>query len=317
MNEPSPTISVVIPTYNRSALLPEALQSVFAQTYGDYEVVVVDDGSTDDTPRALQPFADRLRCVHQTNQGEAAARNRGVREARGEWIAFLDSDDRWVAEALGTLVTATQRFPEAGLIAMRSRRLAADGSISGRAQGKNSRGWYFSTASLLWGDSGGVLTPMVRRSLLLSAGGFDTSLSSATDCDMWIRLSFMTTMVGIPDALLLRRFHASNMTRDRVQNAEMWLRILERLAREHPEFVRRHPWVYRRARGKEHLRLGRGLLRAGARDAPSLARSREHLLRSIRSYPFFIRSYLSLAECLRRAAARPAARGRSIAKRGT
>ncbi len=295
MSLANPTISVVIPTYNRSALLLTALASVHAQTYEDYEIVVVDDGSADDTRKALEPFADGLRYVYQTNQGEAAARNRGIQEARGEWIAFLDSDDCWVSEALATLVVATRRFPEAGLIAMRARRLGEDGSVSGPPRGKTSKGPYFSTESLLWGDSGGVLTPMVRREILIAAGGFDTSFPSATDIDMWIRLSFRTRLVGIPDALLLRRIHATNLSRDRAKNAEMWLRILDRLEREHPDFVHEHSWTLRRAKGKEHLRLGRALLRAGARDAASLARARESLLQSIRYFPFFLRSYLSLA----------------------
>lgn len=88
-------VSVVIPTFNRGEHLIGALESVFAQTHQDYEVIVVDDGSTDDTRRRLQPYVERIRYFYQDNQGASAARNKGIEFARGEWIATLGSDDVW------------------------------------------------------------------------------------------------------------------------------------------------------------------------------------------------------------------------------
>jgi glycosyltransferase involved in cell wall biosynthesis len=287
----SADISVVIPTHNRAELLLEALGSVFAQTQQPSEVIVVDDGSNDGTRERLASLLDRLRYVFQEHRGVAAARNRGIREAGGEWIAFLDSDDRWLPHALATLVEARSRYPEAGLIAMASRHARPDGTVYGRVRGKKSRGAYFTTLGLLNQDTGGVLTPMVRRSVLLDAGGFDESFVSAEDCDLWLRLSFVTPMVGIPDPLLLRRKHPGAMTRDRRSNARMWLRILDKLEHEHPDFVRGHRTAFRRSRGKEHLRLGREMLRhEGPRDGCRDS-ARRHLKRSIRAWPFFLRAY--------------------------
>jgi glycosyltransferase involved in cell wall biosynthesis len=95
-----PGISVIIPTYNRAQLVTKAIESVLAQTYHDYEIIVVDDGSTDNTREVLEPYMNRIKYLYQENLGPSAARNAGIRASRGEWIAFLDSDDRWLPEKL-------------------------------------------------------------------------------------------------------------------------------------------------------------------------------------------------------------------------
>src|SRR5437016_9652361 len=95
-----PTVSVIIPTFNRSKLVVNAIQSVLCQTYLDYEIIVVDDGSTDDTAEALRPYMDRIRYVYQPNLGASAAQNRGVQLARGKWISILASDDLWLPTKL-------------------------------------------------------------------------------------------------------------------------------------------------------------------------------------------------------------------------
>jgi len=291
MPENQVSVSVVIPTYNRARFIGEALESVFAQTYSDYEVIVVDDGSRDDTRNALEPWLERIHYIYQTNRGGAAARNRGIKEAMGEWVAFLDSDDRWEPKALETLHRTAATHPEAGLIAMRARKLYPDGTVSRRTVGKKSAGERFTSRSLLWGDSG-IMTPMVRRSLLMSLGGLDESLTSAEDSDMWLRLSFHTTLIGVPEPLLLVRVHPGNLSRDKAENSRMWIKILEKLAQEQPEFVKNHPWVYRRALGKERLRRGRELL-ARSSESPSLIpEARTTLGGSVRTFPFFARAWI-------------------------
>src|SRR2546428_4234233 len=95
-----PTVSVIVPTFNRSKLVVNAIQSVLCQTYRDYEIIVVDDGSTDNTAEALTPYMDRIRYVYQANLGASAAQNRGVQLARGKWISILASDDLWLPTKL-------------------------------------------------------------------------------------------------------------------------------------------------------------------------------------------------------------------------
>ncbi|HZN54227.1 MAG TPA: glycosyltransferase family A protein [Candidatus Polarisedimenticolaceae bacterium] len=290
-----PEISVVIPTYNRARLVAEAIDSALAQTFADREIVVVDDGSTDATEATLARYRERIRVVRKPNGGEASARNAGVREARGTWIAFLDSDDRWEPAALATLVAAARARPEAGLVAMKARAIAPSGAPTGRIHGKRSPGPLFTTRSLLMGDAGGVLMPMVRRDLLLGAGGFDESLTSATDCDMWLRLSFATVMIGVPEPLLLCRAHEGSMSSDRGENARMWLRILDKLGAEHPDWIARNPRPFRRAVGKELLRLGRERLASWDGRPESLREARAALRRSIATTPLVPRAWLYLA----------------------
>ncbi len=95
-----PAVSVIIPAYNCSVYLPEAIESVLTQTYTDIEIIVVDDGSTDDTPEVVAPYLDRIRYIRQSNKGLPAARNTGIRASGGEFVALLDGDDSWLPEKL-------------------------------------------------------------------------------------------------------------------------------------------------------------------------------------------------------------------------
>ena len=111
-----PEVSVIIPAYNAGRTIDAALQSVFAQTFRSFEVIVVDDGSTDDTAARLARWADRVTCLRQSNRGPAHARNQALRVASGELIAFLDADDVWLPRKLERQVAYFRRFPSAGLI---------------------------------------------------------------------------------------------------------------------------------------------------------------------------------------------------------
>jgi glycosyltransferase involved in cell wall biosynthesis len=105
-------VSVIIPTYNRAEYVTQAIESVLAQTYTDYEIIVVDDGSTDNTKDVLSPYIDRIRYIYQKNAGASAARNQGIKAAKGDWVAFLDSDDEWLPEKLAVQIRAVERNPQ-------------------------------------------------------------------------------------------------------------------------------------------------------------------------------------------------------------
>ncbi len=111
-----PRVSVVIPTYNRASLIREALESVFAQTFRDFEVIVVDDGSTDGTVELLKEYEGRIAIIRQENRGAGAARNRGLAEATGEYIAFIDSDDLWMDFKLDLQVAILEGMPDVGFL---------------------------------------------------------------------------------------------------------------------------------------------------------------------------------------------------------
>ena len=115
--QPAPSISIVIPTYNRAGTIERALDSVFAQTFQDFEVIVVDDGSRDATRERVALYGDRVRYIYQENQGCSAARNRGIAEARGAFVAFLDSDDEWLPLKLDVQVRYLETHPEVDFVA--------------------------------------------------------------------------------------------------------------------------------------------------------------------------------------------------------
>jgi len=117
MSSENAMVSVVIPTYNRAPYVTMAIESALAQSYQDYEIIVVDDGSTDGTRDVLEPYRDRIRYMYQDNKGVSAARNTGIQESRGEWIAFLDSDDEWLPNKLEIQIGYVKSYPEICLVA--------------------------------------------------------------------------------------------------------------------------------------------------------------------------------------------------------
>ena len=112
-----PKISVIVPTYNRTRFLPISIKSILAQTFEDYEIIIVDDGSTDDTSTVVRSFSDsRIKYIRQSNAGQAAARNTGLSHAAGEYIGFLDDDDLYVPSALQVLSTCLDKHPDIGMV---------------------------------------------------------------------------------------------------------------------------------------------------------------------------------------------------------
>jgi glycosyltransferase involved in cell wall biosynthesis len=197
MTLPSPSVSVVIPAYNREKLIVPTLDSVRLQTTPPLEVLVIDDRSTDTTVAVIAAYAQQyphfpVRClVQETNQGVSAARNRGIREARGEWVAFLDSDDLWEPRHLQVL-TEAQAGSGADAVFSCARAFSdTDPSVSSRTWG-----WRFhSTDEILrYLIKGCHILPsalMMRRQLLLDAGLFDEepAIQHAEDLDLWLRLA--------------------------------------------------------------------------------------------------------------------------------
>ena len=136
-----PLVSVLVPTFNRAHLVPEAIRSVLSQDYAPFEVVVVDDGSTDDTATVInQEFGRRIRYIRQENAGPGAARNTGIRASSGEYIAFQDSDDIWLPGKLRAQVDALNRHPECALVYGKALSGTADGRPTDRVYGGSGRG---------------------------------------------------------------------------------------------------------------------------------------------------------------------------------
>lgn len=234
----STSVSVVIPAYNCARYIGMALDSVISQSHTCQEIVVVDDGSSDDTPGVLANYAKRIRMVHQSNQGVAAARNRAIESAQCEWIAFLDSDDVWHPNKLALQLKALARFPDTALIFSDFRMVDAEGRCI-EPQGIKSYYGLFRRKGVDWGDmfsarasvngSTPVMfgncfqwlfhgnfvktsTVMVKREVLVAAGMFDTRWRTEEDYDLWLKIALERPMAYLDEAVVDARRRPGQLT---------------------------------------------------------------------------------------------------------
>jgi glycosyltransferase involved in cell wall biosynthesis len=273
--------SIIIPTYNRSNVIGEALDSVSAQTFQNYEVIVVDDGSTDDTCEALKPYADRIRYFKQLNKGPAAARNRGVVESRGEYIAFLDSDDLWYFDKLAQVAEAVQDHPEAGLFYSDFRLVNKLHNHSRIQRCKHIVGNAY--YQLLLFNFIGTSTVVVKRGCFDICGLFCEALFGPEDWDLWIRIARKFPIVHIPATLVEHVQQSCGSVSASPEALEASRRVIERALAANPRLGRRQrAQIEARLCYKEGVRY----LQRGKREE-SLA----HFSDAIRSNPLFLRSY--------------------------
>jgi glycosyltransferase involved in cell wall biosynthesis len=194
----TPTISVIIPTFNSAALVTAAVDSALAQTAPATEILVIDDGSTDNTRERLSLYGNRIRYLHQPNRGVAAARNLGLKEATGEFIAFLDADDVWHPRKLERQIAAIAANPDISLLATTTSNWPNDSPVDPpAARAVHRMTWqklavknHLVTSSII-----------VRRAALAQVGDFDTALHGPEDHDLWLRIA-ETAAVAILDAPL-------------------------------------------------------------------------------------------------------------------
>ena len=198
-----PRVSVIIPTYNRSWCLSEAIDSVLSQTFQDMELIVVDDGSTDETPALLSRYDDRLRCLRQTNRGVSVARNHGIQAANGALIAFLDSDDLWQPDKLARQVDFFDRQPDALICQTEETWIRRGVRVNPKHRHRKPSGWIFEPSLALCLVSPSAV--MMRRELLEEMGGFDESLPACEDYDLWLRVSLRHPIHLIDEPLVIKR----------------------------------------------------------------------------------------------------------------
>ena len=209
-----PRVSVIIPTYNRADLLGEAVASVIAQTYKDYEIIIVDDGSTDNTKEVASHFPPEIRYVQKTNGGAASARNKGIELARGEYLCFVDSDDALLENALETNVNFLDSHPDVGLCYGQVCKMDEDGRLLKlrKLRGAKTSGVRESSEQitrLLFRGDIAMLAVLVRRSCFEKVGCFDTSVPYGEDIDMWLRIAMEYKVGYIAEPLGKVRIHVS------------------------------------------------------------------------------------------------------------
>jgi glycosyltransferase involved in cell wall biosynthesis len=200
---PTLAVSVVIPTHNRAGMVGEAIESVLNQDFPDYEVIVVDDGSTDDTPDILCSFGGRIEVIRQENRGVSAARNRGIHCASGELIAFLDSDDLWLPGKLAAQVEFFQHHPDAVICQTEEIWVRNGRRVNPGFRHKKRSGMIFEPSLALCLVSPSAV--MIRRKLFDTVGVFDESLPACEDYDLWLRIGLHHPVHLIDAPLIIKR----------------------------------------------------------------------------------------------------------------
>ena len=275
-----PRVSVLIPTHNRARHVALAIQSALAQEYQDMEVLVIDDGSTDETPAVLASFGTAIRVHASSHHSAGHARNLGLAHSHGELVAFLDSDDLWRADKLRKQVAALDTMPGVGLVGCRYQRIDAEGSPVPRT--------LVSVPPLPAGDAFLALATgraavqlsslLFRRSLLRSGEGFRTDLRITDDTELILRLARRARFHAIPEELISYRVHPDQIMR---QTAT------QDLIAEHEVIMREHfvapymtPRLQQRARAERMVRWSAWSAREG-----SFVAARCHLWSALRRCP--------------------------------
>lgn len=272
--------SVLIPACNAAATIASTLASVLAQVPPPDEVIVIDDGSSDGTDAAVAQVPGPVRCLRQSNQGPAAARNLGLAHCRGQLVFFQDADDLWEPDKLRCQVAAFARDPQLGMVFTNIVNQASDGTLAPeplltpaaceslrREATSRSEDTFFLGEGflprLLLGLTVGTPTVAVRREVLLELGGFDAQWRVGEDVELWLRLAARYRCAYVDRVLCRRRLHAANLTRDRLALDLAELRLLP------PWLAAPVPWrpgqrhEFRRRLARLAASLGRRFLREG------------------------------------------------------
>lgn len=237
MNTSVPGVTAIIPAYNAEAYVGEAIESVLRQTAALAEVIVVDDGSTDGTRHEVLGFKSKVRYIHQRNSGVSAARNRGIAEARTNFVAVLDADDVWLPQKTSAQLVALAREPEA--VAAGCGQFITDEQLT--IQESRSVSSVTFRDVLLCKGTGGLSGSglLIRTDVLRSLGGYDTRLSTSADWDLALRLLASASAVTVEEPLFLYRQHSSNMHNGiRAMEHDMLLGLRRAVQSGHPLAIR-------------------------------------------------------------------------------
>ena len=235
----SALITVIIPVFNAEIFLEETVRSVLSQDYSHFELLIIDDGSTDQSGKIADEWAhrdDRIQVIHQTNAGVAAARNRGIAMARGEYCAFIDADDRWEAETLRLWHQALSHLPEAvGVVYGWSLDVDHQDHLTGGFHGATVVGSVLPTL-LAHNFLGNASSTIVKRSLAVSVGGYDVSLrdraaQGCEDWDFYLKLAEICEFAVVPRVLVRYRKPVVSMSSDYDQMARSHQFVLDALYR--------------------------------------------------------------------------------------
>jgi glycosyltransferase involved in cell wall biosynthesis len=244
MNLKTPDISVVIPAFNAEKTIEETVKSVLNQTFRDFEIIIVNDGSTDETLNIISRFLDsRVKILTQENSGPQKSRNLGIKESVGRYIAFLDADDLWTSDKLELQLQMLEKYPESSVVYSWTNVIDEDNQVFRRGGYFTRRGNVFLDLLLInFIESGS--NPLIRSEVIKEVGGFDDEIVAGQDWDMWLSLAENHAFEVVPKVQVLYR---------KKQNLESWSGNIERQERGVRQVLEKHllskklPLEYQRA----------------------------------------------------------------------
>ncbi len=277
-----PKISVIIPTYNSAGYLPLAIESVFNQSYGNVEIIIVDDGSTDNTQEIVKPFLERVAYYRKENGGPSSARNHGIRKSTGDYIAFLDSDDRWLPEKLELQLNIFIKNGSAGLVGCGITNRDEEGkflSENRMAQGK----LEFSTRLIFSNIIAAGSTLMISRDVVGRIGLFDEELLGAEDWDYGLRVFKEYDIYFVEKPLVLKTERGAGQSA--CGNGDLMLSCELKFLEKHRDYFERNfdSVNIRKAFARRYFSHTYAMLRCG-----EFFKARKSITRSIRYYPMYI-----------------------------
>jgi glycosyltransferase involved in cell wall biosynthesis len=283
-------LSVVIPTYNSASLLKEAVQSVLGQTYQDFEVIIINNFSTDETVEVVNSLNDeRVSFINFKNEGIIGkSRNIGITNARGDWIAFLDSDDRWYPDKLEVIVKAIDEYPEAILFTHRLLNVRKGEAIGSNELGRIPGDMYRSL--LFHGSRFATSATVVRKTALIDVAGFSErpDFAGVEDYDLWLRLSKIGEFQFIDDVLGDYAIHDYNFSSDVEKRASHWLNVLETHFNELPEKENFERQI-KSSRANVMFNAGWNNLKIG-----DFREARKWFYKSLKTSPFSLKLYVGI-----------------------
>lgn len=274
---PLPLVSAIIPAYNCAKFLDRAIRSVLCQTWTNIECIVVDDGSSDETPAIIRSFGDRVRSVRQPNRGASAARNAGLALAQGDYVAFLDADDYWLDTKTANQLAVFQSHLNLALIWCNFKWIdfdspLLDDNFKGPARQASTENIFNDLAELLADPYLGTPSVMVKADVLKRIGGFDTSLRIGEDVDMYFRLCKDAAYARVNQVLVHFQHRPDSLTKQ-LSGYRDNLRVLDRLEDTLPNLAQKHPDLFRRHRQAIYTSWTKDLLfRGRGREARTILR---------------------------------------------
>ena len=233
-----PLVSVIMPVYNSENTVRRALDSILAQTYSNYEVIIVDDGSSDSTCQIISEYSSSVEYFHQENAGASAARNKGITQSKGELVAFIDSDDMWYPEKLEIQVNAYLKEPEASII-----HTAFDEGFEFKEylpiKPEDTQAKHNEFVNIFKMPYLRTPTVMVPRRVFDQVGMFDTELLTAEDVDFFLRCSYQQLVLYIPQVLVYVSMNQGSL-RDHPHSFLDNIKVINNFVSRHPEFIKAH-----------------------------------------------------------------------------